>query len=338
MSATLIAPGNQFSAVGSIDRSSLVQSWYPLARSADLPIGATVPVDVMGQSLVVFRSQANELGVIKRHCCHMGGDLSRGTVTKGGIRCPIHGWEFSVSGERVFHKGQQPVNGHGCQQSLHCTERHGVVFGFFGPRVLFDIPAPSEPVFHSSVIVRDFDAHYDVPTIFGFDREHFATVHHREVESLEIYASAPYHIGTRIRSAVTGSHLTDRIMRLAGLNQVDVDIGYWGANLMLGHHRRSNTYALLSTLPLGENRLRMFISMLQRRPEATGPRQWLSWLRFKVSQPVIRAFIAQDEQALSGVRFDPEQSSMSNNPGVERWLEHQRSLPHITPTRIFRAD
>lgn len=338
MSATPIESGSKFSAVRSVDQSSLVQSWYPLVRAADLRIGAAVPVDVMGQSLVVFRSQANELGVIKRHCCHMGGDLSRGQVTEGGIRCPIHGWEFGVSGERVLHKGQQRVDANACQESLHCTERHGVVFAFFGPHVLFDVPAPSEPVFQSSVIVRDFDAHYDVPTIFGFDSEHFATVHHRGVESMEIYAAAAYHIGTRIRSAVTGKNLTDRVMRLAGLNEVDIDIGYWGANLMLGHHKRSNTYALLATLPLGENRLRMFVSMLQRRPEASAPRQLLSWLRFKVSQPVIRAFIAQDEKALSGVRFDPQQSCLSNNSGVQRWLEHQRSLPHISAARIFRAD
>ena len=307
-------------------------------RTVDVRLGKAVAVDVMGQSLLVFRSKANELGVIKRQCCHMGGDLSRGRVTETGVRCPIHGWEFAVNGERVLREGQRNADAGVCQASLPCTERHGIVFAFFGPSVLFDVPIPPEPVFQSPVVVRDFDARYDVPTIFGFDSEHFVTVHNRELASMEFYSNGEHHLGTRLSLMVAGKNLSDRIMRLAGLNEVDIDIEYWGANMMLGHHKRSNNYAFLATLPIGEHRLRMFVSMLHRKPPSGAVRQLSGWLRFKLSQPVMHAFIRQDEKALCGVRFDPQQAAISSNPGVQRWLEHYQSLPKISAARIFHAE
>ncbi|MBT8098393.1 MAG: Rieske 2Fe-2S domain-containing protein [Gammaproteobacteria bacterium] len=329
---------SQFSAVPSVDLGLLAQSWFPLARTVDVRVGQTVPVDVMGQSLLVIRNKSGDLGVIRRQCCHMGGDLSRGRVTEAGVQCPIHGWEFDVTGKRVLRDGKRANDASICQASLCCIERHGIIFAFFGPRVLFDLPAPTEPVIQSPVIVRDFDARYDVPTIFGFDSEHFTTVHNRELEQMEIYSTAEHHLGTRLRSKVAGNNLSDRIMRLAGLDEVDIDIAYWGANLMLGHHRRSNNYAFLATLPIGEHRMRMFVAILQRRPAPGVFKQLLGWLRFRFSQPVIRAFIHQDERALSGARFDPQHAAIANNQGVQRWLDHYRSLPKISVARIFHAD
>lgn len=338
MSVTAFESHPKANSLHSNDRNLLVQSWYPLVRSADLIKGRAVSVDVMGHSIVVFRNQANELGAVRRQCCHMGGDLSRGRVTEKGIRCPIHSWEFGSDGQRIQTNGQNDAHANACQPSLRCEEKLGIVFAFLGPKVLFDLPEPSESVFQSSVIVQDFDAHYDVPTIFGFDSEHFTTVHHRGVESLQIYSDSAHHMGTRIKSAVDGKNLSDWLMRMVGLDVVDIDIDYWGANMMLGHHKRSNAYAFLTTLPLRDHRMRMFITMMQQRPESGWFQQLFGRLRFSVSQPVIRAFIEQDEAALSGVRFDPQNSYLTNNPGVLQWLQHYETLPKIGAMQIFRAD
>ena len=320
------------------DWCPLVQSWYPLVRSTDLAPGKSIGLDVMGQPVVVFRSLTNKTGVLRRHCCHMGGDLSRGCVTQSGIRCPIHGWEFAVNGARLFASGRDGKATNTQQPSLPCIERHGIIFAFFGRTVLFDLPAPAEPVFCSQVKVRDFDARYDVPTIFGFDSEHFATVHNRSIDSLELYSLGPQHLGTRIHAAVKGKNLGDRLMRAIGLDSIATDIDFWAANLMLGRHKRTDTYAFLASLPLAENRMRMFVTVMQKRPTGGTLRQCLGRFRFRCMRPVVMGFVAQDEQALEGVRFDAEQSLLSDNPGVRRWLEHYRHLPKFLPTQLFDAD
>ena len=328
-----IAP--QLSAVHNDEGTVLVQSWYPLLRSSDLSKGKSIAVDVLGHSILVFRTKANELGAVQRQCCHMGGDLARGRVAERGISCPIHGWQFGIDGARI-NQGPRPiVHADACQPALQCAERHGIIFAFFGPEILFELPKPEEAVYRSKVAVRDFDARYDIPTVFGFDSEHFATVHHRGIESMELYTNAAHHLGTRFRSAVVGENLSDRLMRAVGLKTVDVDVDYWGANIMLGHHKRSDTYALLTTLPLGAHRMRMFITLMQKRSAGGLVRQSFGWLRFYLTQPVIRAFIRQDEQALRGARFDPQRSLLSNNPGVQRWLAHYRALPKIAAQQIF---
>lgn len=313
----------------------LERSWYPLLCSDDLAAGKAKPIDVLGQALLVFRNRRGKPAVMRRHCCHMGGDLSRGVVTKNGIRCPIHAWEFGVGGERLHP--DLPRSAAGCQPALPCTERHGIVFAFFGPRPLFELPTPAVPVFRSKVIVRDFDARYDVPTTFGFDRDHFATVHGRGLDSMELYSSSAYQLGTAIRAAVQGESWSDRLMRICGLDRVAVDIDFWAANLMLGHHKRSNTFTFLAALPLGDHRLRMFATMMQMRPDGGSLRRAVGWLRFKLSQPVVRAFMGQDERALGGVRFDPN-CAAAGSPELKRWLAHRRELPTVALTELFNVD
>ena len=34
--------------------------------------GAPVPVDILGEELVLFRDQQNRVGLLDRHCCHRG--------------------------------------------------------------------------------------------------------------------------------------------------------------------------------------------------------------------------------------------------------------------------
>lgn len=318
----------------SADKNLLVQSWYPLARATDVRRGQCIAIDVMGHALVVFRNLANKPGVIRRSCCHMGGDLARGRVTEQGIRCPIHSWEFGVDGIRLQNrssKSQQVA----CQPSLACVQRNGIIFAFFGGDVSFDVPAPDVSVYQAPVVVRDFDARYDIPTVFGFDSEHFLTVHNRELDEMSLYSNGAHHLGTAIRASVNGNDLRDRLMRTVGLKCIETDIDFWAANLMLGHHKKSNCYAFLASLPLGENKMRMFVTIMQKRPDGGALRQWLGRLRFWLARPVIMGFVTQDEKALSGVRFDPQQSLLLDNPGVQRWLAHFRRLPKFLPSKLF---
>ena len=74
--------------------------WQPVALAEELnndrPVAA---VQVFGESLVLFRDQDGNLGLLDRNCAHRGADLCYGRLEDNGIRCPFHGWLFSTTGD-----------------------------------------------------------------------------------------------------------------------------------------------------------------------------------------------------------------------------------------------
>ncbi|MFY0610430.1 MAG: aromatic ring-hydroxylating dioxygenase subunit alpha [Hyphomicrobiaceae bacterium] len=111
--------------------------WQPAALSIELDGNRPViPVKLLGESLVLFRNERGELGLIGRHCPHRGADLCYGRLDDNGLRCPFHGWHF----DRTGHCVEQPGEPEGSRmhesikaQSYPVTERNGVVFAYMGP-------------------------------------------------------------------------------------------------------------------------------------------------------------------------------------------------------------
>ncbi|NLZ12408.1 MAG: Rieske 2Fe-2S domain-containing protein, partial [Alcaligenaceae bacterium] len=74
--------------------------WQPVALADELEGPRPVrPVKLMGQNFVLFRDENGELGFMDRDCAHRGADLAYGRIEDGGLRCPFHGWLFSVNGD-----------------------------------------------------------------------------------------------------------------------------------------------------------------------------------------------------------------------------------------------
>ena len=60
--------------------------WQPIALSEELPLGgATLPVKLLGEDLVLFRNDAGRPGLLGIHCPHRGADLSYGRSENGGF-------------------------------------------------------------------------------------------------------------------------------------------------------------------------------------------------------------------------------------------------------------
>lgn len=314
--------------------ASIINSWFPIVRSADLKKGQSYPLPVLGHELVLFRSLDNSVGLLKRQCPHMGGDLSRGQVSKSGIACPIHQWEFAPNGKRLItiktnnktNDTSNCIHASTCQPSIPCTERWGIVFGYFGDQP-FKLPETQKEVFISPPAVRDLNMHYTVPSLFGFDTEHFSTVHHRELADLTIYQHAPHHIGTAIKFLVGNQRWSDRVLRRLGLKEIETDVDYWGGNILLGRHNKTRTYALITTLPLDEHRSKIFVVTMQEKPTGGLIKKSLSWCRFQLSRPLTNAFIRQDEKALNGVRFDANTSKKRTDNAMQHWLSHVETMP-----------
>jgi len=111
--------------------------WQPVALADEIPPGGDpLPVEILGEKLVLFRDEAGRLGLLDRHCPHRGADLSYGRLEDGGLRCLYHGWLFDVNGKCL----DQPAEPKGstfknriCQTSYPVVERAGAVFAYMGP-------------------------------------------------------------------------------------------------------------------------------------------------------------------------------------------------------------
>ena len=316
--------------------STVLCSWYPLGLSKDVKKGGAITVDVLGHALVVFRTKKGELGVLSRHCPHMGGDLSRGQVSENGVVCPIHHWEFDTQGALLIASNSKAVHSPACQASVSCLERWGLIFAFFGEEPYFDFPNTEGEVFCAAPILSDKDMNYTVPSLFGFDSEHFKTVHHRDLTEMTIYRYSEGHIGTRLVAAIGVTRWSDRLMCWLGVKEVKNDIDYWAGNIVFGSHEKTKTHVLITTLPLAENRSRVFVVVLQEKPSGNWIKQCLGWCRFQISIPLIQAFVRQDEVALDGVRFNASTSKHRSDNQITEWLEHVKRLPEISTSEILK--
>ncbi len=111
--------------------------WQPVALSEEMTTGgAPLPVDIMGEELVLFRDDEGRLGLLDRHCCHRGSDISYGRVEDGGLRCLYHGWLFDVEGkcmEQPAEPADSTFKDKVHQRAYPCIERAGAVFAYMGP-------------------------------------------------------------------------------------------------------------------------------------------------------------------------------------------------------------
>ncbi len=70
-------------------------AWLDVARTADLPPGTRLVIDVDGVAVAVFNLDG-EYFAIKDECTHDGGDLAGGVLEGEVIVCPRHGARFSI--------------------------------------------------------------------------------------------------------------------------------------------------------------------------------------------------------------------------------------------------
>ena len=68
--------------------------WHKVAEVEDLPEGRVKTVTVGRRSLALAHHEG-QYGALDNHCPHQGGPLGEGTIEKGWLRCPWHGYDYS---------------------------------------------------------------------------------------------------------------------------------------------------------------------------------------------------------------------------------------------------
>jgi hypothetical protein len=133
--------------------------------------------------LVIFRTQTGKLSALDASCSHLGGDLSEGCVVGERLRCPLHNWEFDVEGIcRYIPYGISIPDG-ARQLSLHCQERYGLVFAFWGSDPSFTLPSfeYGDSALWSRAFTRSLNLPYEVFAAHTFDKQNFGPVQNPEL-------------------------------------------------------------------------------------------------------------------------------------------------------------
>ncbi len=77
----------------STDAASDPLVWHKVAGLDDLPDGRVRTV-VAGRHSIALTRVGDEYGALDNHCPHQGGPLGEGSIEKGLLRCPWHGYDY----------------------------------------------------------------------------------------------------------------------------------------------------------------------------------------------------------------------------------------------------
>jgi len=102
--------------------------WFPVEISARLAPGQIINKHVLGNDVVIYRSEDGVANVIDAYCPHMGAHIGKGGAVVGErIRCPFHHWEFGFDGRCEHAFGAKKVPG--AQVAAYPTvEKNGNIF------------------------------------------------------------------------------------------------------------------------------------------------------------------------------------------------------------------
>ncbi|HYA27332.1 MAG TPA: Rieske 2Fe-2S domain-containing protein [Acidobacteriota bacterium] len=111
--------------------------WLPVVPTAHLkePGGRPLRVRLLGEDLVLFRTYANQVGLIGAYCPHRLAPLYFGRVEQDGLRCPYHAWKYSPTGKCLEMPNIPPAQQFKDEvehPGYPCVEKGGIIWTFMG--------------------------------------------------------------------------------------------------------------------------------------------------------------------------------------------------------------
>src|SRR6478735_6196283 len=105
--------------------------WHPVAYSGDLAPREPLAVDLLGETLVLWRDSAGTPHAFFDLCIHRGTALSLGTVEGDEIVCPYHGWRYRADGActripQLADPTRVPAKARAT--TFTCAERYGMIW------------------------------------------------------------------------------------------------------------------------------------------------------------------------------------------------------------------
>jgi phenylpropionate dioxygenase-like ring-hydroxylating dioxygenase large terminal subunit len=323
--------------------------WYLFGRASELARGP-ITRSFLGRRLVAYRGASGAAVVMDARCSHLGSDLGLGRVVGDAIECPFHAWRYGPDG-RCTHipavadgvGTEAGIPAFACQTTYPAGERAGMVF-------FFATPAPRAPLFPLPFFDGidpaellpgpPFETVLDCPWFMvganGFDAQHFRAAHDRRLVdggATQVSCPAPFARRASATFAVEGDTLRDRLTRTFAGDRVTLTVTDWCGNLILvtARFRRTTSYGMVTTVPLGESRTAVRVTVFVRRGRTRPGRALFDPLNAAVRSYFIREFLRPDAERLQGVRYNPHTLIEADREMAEyfAWLARvSRGLAH----------
>lgn len=277
-------------------------SWYLFGSSHEIA-GGPVSRTMLGRRLVAFRGDDGTVAVMDANCSHMGADLGCGHIEGDALICPYHNWRYDAHGRCTHAPGAAQPPGFARQRTFPAVERHGYIFFFHGPKLLFPLPfflgERPEEYAAGRVFRYEADCSWFVNSAHAFDRQHFDAVHDRRLLAPpEIDCPAPFARRNRYRAEVLGRTALDRVLRLGAGKLVAISITVWGGTFVCvtGDFGRARSRFLMVTRPLENGHT--LCEGIVFAPRPANP------LALWVRRFFTRGYLAGEARRLRGTRYD----------------------------------
>jgi len=142
--------------------------WYVACWSHELDDGVLLARTVLGEPLVLYRSEAGAPVVLQDRCCHRGAPLSLGRREGDCVRCLYHGLKFEPGGRCVEIPGQDTVPAKARVRSYPVVERSRWVWVWLGD------PAEADPALIPDTHWLDDPQWRSLPGRMHYDIGHLA--------------------------------------------------------------------------------------------------------------------------------------------------------------------
>jgi aminopyrrolnitrin oxygenase len=310
------------------------QNWYLVATSAELRAGAILTRPLGSIEIVLYRGRDSGRAVaFAAHCAHAGCHLRHGAVVGDNLRCGLHHRIIAPGGQFVAKDGSALAGAR--QLGLPVIERFGCIFVFAGAKAAFDLPTPDictlGPVTTRALPPRTFPLPWSTLTSNGMDMDHLQAVHDRElIEPATLRHIDEHRVRLSYRARVTGSHLSDRMMKWLSNDEVRTSITCVAGSMMLvdsavGRHR---TFVILSMCPVG----RGASSARAVAGVAGAPERASARLSVAVAAWLFGAFLEKDVGVLQQMNWREPDVEITPGDALMRGLcRFFRSLPEFDP-------
>jgi phenylpropionate dioxygenase-like ring-hydroxylating dioxygenase large terminal subunit len=208
--------------------------WHPAALSEELaPPRPVLGLRLLGQDLVLFRTETGGLALLDRSCPHRGADLAFGRLEDGGLRCAFHGWLFGQDGTCR----ETPAEPEGStlakrirQRSYPVIEWNGIIFAYLGegtPPALPAFDCFAAPASHSFAFKGLIECNWLQALEVGIDPAHASFLHRFFADE-----DAGQSYGKQFRGASAGTAIPmTRLLREHPRPSIDVETTPYGLRI-----------------------------------------------------------------------------------------------------------
>ena len=196
--------------------------WYKALDRDELPEGRVKPV-TCGLATVCMTHHAGQYAALDNKCPHQGGPLGEGSIEKGLLRCPWHGWDYDPITGRSPGAFDDGVDTYEVE-----VREDGVYVG---------LPAEPEHVRTVSDVMAETLVNWDVTAVFGMvghSNLGLADALRRQEEAGKLRYFGIRHEGGASFACSAYGKLTGRpaaCFAIAGPGATNLLTGLWDANV-----------------------------------------------------------------------------------------------------------